>query len=110
MTRMHSDTKPVDAATVLAGLAAFWADPQPSRYDHRIPERIAGGKHDQPVPRGTQNPYWEIIRQMPLSTITMTYQRIPQPDPHFFLPGEPVRLLADRHSLCTTYALSLIHI
>jgi hypothetical protein len=106
MTRMNSDhVTEVVTEAVLAELAAFWEHPQPGRFTQRIPERLAGGKYDQPVPRGVQNPYWEIIRQIPLST--MSYRNAPEPDAHFFLPGEPMRLLADRHALCTTFAWSI---
>src|ERR1035441_8561696 len=97
-------SKPVDAAKVLRELADFWADPQPARFTHRVPERIAGSKHDQQIPKGVQNPYWEIVRQMPLETITASWGcGRPEPDQFFFTPGDPMRLLADRRSLCATY-------
>lgn len=104
---MKPDTKPVDAAKVLTELAAFWADPQPGHYGQRVPGRIAGSKHDQPVPRGISNPYWEIIRQMPLDTISAWYGHgRPEPDGYFLAP-DGTRLIADRHTLCATFAWSI---
>jgi hypothetical protein len=92
---------------VLANLAAFWDDPAPSRYTGRPPERIAGSRHDQAIPRGASNPYWEIIRQMPLSDDFGYGTARPEPDPHFFDPRHPARLTAGRHALCATYSWSI---
>ena len=36
---------------------------------NREARRIAGSEWDQQIPGGTQNPYWEIIRQLPLDPI-----------------------------------------
>lgn len=89
---------------VLAGLAAYWANPEPDRYSHRIPERIAGSKWDQQIPEGVRNPYWEILRQMPMS---FRYSERPEPDSYFFAPGEPKRTLTDRTYLTTAFAWSI---
>ena len=50
----------VVAETVLENLADFWADPLPDIMG-RQPARIAGSPHDQQVPEGVRNPYWEIV-------------------------------------------------
>src|ERR1700733_12912629 len=39
----------------------------------RQARRIAGGEWDQEIPEGTQNPYWEIIRQLPLDDMPMPW-------------------------------------
>ena len=106
MQVMRADMKPVETAAILTDLAAFWANPRPGRFTHQVPGRIAGSRHDQAVPRGTRNPYWEIIRQLPLSDLAYPPGAL-RPDPYFFDPGDPMRLLADRRALCTTYAWSI---
>ncbi len=99
---------PVDAAAVLDVLAAYWRDPAPARFTNRIPGRIAGGEHDQPIPDGISNPYWEIIRQLPLDNIGMPYRTArPEPDAFFFNPRDPARLLTERGALCVTFAWSV---
>lgn len=46
-------------------LAMFWGEARDAFG--RVPQRIAGTFRDQQIPEGTDNPYWEIIRQMPLT-------------------------------------------
>ena len=51
----------------LAEIRHWWAqraDTPAPPPDERIC-RIAGGAHDQIVPTGVDNPYWEIVRQLP---------------------------------------------
>lgn len=103
-----TDAQPLDAAALLAELSAWWSNPQPGRFSGEIPPRIAGGSFDQPVPDGTQNPYWEIIRQFPCDTIGSPWRRFrPEPDPYFFEIGGAVRYFADRHALCGTFSWSI---
>lgn len=92
---------------VLANLAEFWEHPVPGRFSQRMPQRIAGGPHDQAVPEGTQNPYWEIVRQLPLTSIPNPWSRRPEPDAYWFGPGEELRQFADRHSLCTAFSWAI---
>ena len=75
-----TDVKPVDPAAVLAVLAAYWANPAPARFTDKVPGRIAGGPHDQMVPAGAENPYWEIVRQIPLDAMSLWIQRDPMAD------------------------------
>ena len=100
---------PVDADALLAELAAWWQDPEPDHYSRNIPARIAGGKWDQEVPVGTRNPYWEIIRQLPLSDIPFPRETRPEPMTHLFTgtPGNDLRVFADRFSLCRTFSWSI---
>lgn len=93
---------------VLATLAEFWQHPVPERFSGRMPVRIAGSKYDQQIPEGTRNPHWEIVRQMPVSSIDLQYQGIYSPDSYWFAPGDDFRQLADRYSLCATFAWSII--
>ena len=106
---MADDTviAPADADVILAALAAYWAAPAPARFTNRIPGRIAGSTHDQAVPEGAANPYWEIVRQMPLDTIGSPWRAQPEPDSYFFDPRDPMRLLTERHSLCVTFSWSI---
>lgn len=105
---MTTATAPADTAATLSALAAYWANPAPARYSNQIPGRIAGGPHDQLVPQGTANPYWEIIRQLPLDTIGLPWRTFrPEPDGFFVDPASPARVLADRSSLCVTYSWSI---
>lgn len=97
-----------DADKVLADLAAFWANPEPARFTGEVPGRIAGGKWDQPVPDGTANPYWEIIRQLPLDDSMLSWKVRPEPVTHLFTDGPAgYRELADRFALCGTFAWSI---
>lgn len=91
----------------LADLAGFWEDPKPSRFGERIPTRIAGSPQDQITPEGVSNPYWEIVRQIPVDGISHHYDGAYQPDSYFFTPAEPMRTLIDRHALCGTFAWSI---
>lgn len=74
----EGDPRVVDAARLLADLAAFWEHPRPGRFDGQIPRRLAGGPSDQPIPAGIRNPYWEIIRQLPLNE--SLWGATPEPD------------------------------
>jgi hypothetical protein len=97
-----------DAGQVLADLAAFWANPEPARFTGEIPKRIAGGKWDQEIPEGTLNPYWEIIRQLPLDDSMLSWKVRPEPVTHLFTDGPAgYRYLADRFALCKTFAWSV---
>jgi hypothetical protein len=98
--------EPLDTAALLADLAAWWESPAPERYTGSIPGRIAGGKWDQEIPEGTKNPYWEIIRQLPLDDIPSPWNSRPEPTTHVFT-GSGVRYFADRHALCGTYSWSI---
>jgi hypothetical protein len=96
------------ASEALARLAEFWADPQPARFSGRMPRRIAGGDWDQSTPEGTQNPYWEIVRQLPLDDIGTSWGRQrPEPTTHWFDVGDKMRLLTDRFALCATYSWAI---
>jgi hypothetical protein len=102
--------QPVDADRVLADLAAYWADPEPSRFTWEVPGRIAGGPHDQLVPAGTSNPYWEIIRQLPLNDLQPPWKNQPEPVTHLFTGGGAragVRYFPGRHALCASYSWSI---
>jgi hypothetical protein len=102
---MSETVTDVMAWALLASLAEYWENPQPNRYSHRIPGRIAGSQHDQAAADGTANPYWEIVRQMPLDTMGLSWNSgRPAPDPYFMHEG---RYLADRNSLCSAYSWSI---
>jgi hypothetical protein len=95
----------VHAWALQAALAEFWQNPQANRITSRVPGRIAGSDHDQLVPEGVSNPYWELVRQMPSDTIGDPWRKIPGPDPYFgALDG---RCLVDRHSLCGMYSWAI---
>lgn len=102
-------TEPLDAAAILADLADYWADPQPDRYSGKIPGRIAGSEWDQQIPGGTANPYWEIVRQLPLDSILDPWRPRPEPGTHVLAGDGPggLRYFADRHALCGTFAWSI---
>lgn len=97
---------PVDAAALLAALAAFWANPEPGMFSFEVPERIAGGKDDQPVPDGIQNPYWEIIRQLPLSDMRLPWATGLEVTLHHFASSR-IRYFADFNALRRTYSWSI---
>jgi len=123
---------------VLADLAAWWAGLKPSlplardmsmltaaeQADARAaelgdymaaldarrsyPPRIAGSKWDQQVPEGTQNPYWEIIRQLPSEPLSFPWQTRPEPTLHWLgSGGRDFKLFADRFDMCGTYSWSI---
>lgn len=118
--------EPLDGAALLANLAAWWAThelsaprppdlPMPATGAGMLaymaarresPERIAGGKWDQPVPEGTQNPYWEIIRQLPLDPgPSLPWHHGPEPVLHWMGSGrEDFTMFADRFAICPTYS------
>lgn len=123
--------KVLDTVTVLADLAEWWGD-KPSlpyvapplemtledvaalvREDLRTgrprgARRIAGGEFDQKVPGGTQNPYWEIIRQLPLDDMPLPWHQRPEPMLHW-LGGnrEEYKIFADRFDMCGTYSWAI---
>ena len=92
---------------VLASLMEFWEHPHPNRYGE-MPQRIAGGPRDQAIPDGVQNPYWEIVRHLPLDAISMKFWGRGDPDPYWFGPGDELREFGGRHSLCAGFAWSII--
>lgn len=108
MTQTGESIGAVVTEKVLANLADFWEHPVPGRFGDGIPRRIAGSQCDQQIPAGTQNPYWEIVRQLPVSAIEYHYQGRMDPDCHWFSPGEELRSFTDRHTLCMTFAWSII--
>ena len=95
---MSETVTEVHAWALRAALEEFWQDPQPNRITGRVPGRIAGSEHDQLVPEGVSNPYWEIARQMPTDTIGDPWRKVPSPDPFFLTPDG--RYIADRNTLC----------
>lgn len=99
----------VDADALLAELAAFWAGPPVhGLFTGSVPGRIAGSRWDQQVPEGTQNPYWEIIRQLPLDEHVLPWEVRPEPATHLLTDGpERIRYFTDRRALCGTFAWSV---
>jgi hypothetical protein len=72
------------------------------------PKRIAGGKCDQAIPEGTQNPYWEIIRQLPLDDMPMSWPNRLEPMLHWFGGGRgEYKHFADRFDVCGTYSWAI---
>ena len=110
---METTTRPVEPDAVLAALAAYWSSPAPARFTNRVPGKIAGSPHDQLVPAGAENPYWEIVRQIPLDTIGSPWRSRPEPDAYFFDLRDPAPLLLKdaqptvRHALCATFSWSI---
>jgi hypothetical protein len=102
---MSETVAEVRSWALLASLEEYWQNPQPSRITSRLPGRIAGTEHDQLVPEGTSNPYWEIVRQMPTDTIGYPWRTSPAPDAFFLTPDG--RYLADRHTLCGMFSWSI---
>lgn len=77
-------------------------------YRERAPQRIAGGKFDQQVPEGTQNPYWEIVRQLPLDDIPLPWHTRPEPMLHWHGGNrDDFRFFADRFDMCGTYSWAI---
>jgi hypothetical protein len=107
MTETETDRKPLDAAALLADLADWWASPSPDKFSGKIPGRIAGSDWDQPVPEGTENPYWEIIRQLPLESMRMPWQTRPEPTTRVYVSSGDFRYFADRFALTGTYSWSI---
>ncbi|MDQ2874832.1 MAG: hypothetical protein M3Y33_08580 [Actinomycetota bacterium] len=109
MTNLDSRTPPVDADEVLAVLAAYWADPKPSRWGGGIPRCIAGSEYDQIVSEGASNPYWEIVRRLPCDAFRsrMFPGGQPEPDAYFFDVQSTDRMLTDRGHLCATFSWSI---
>lgn len=86
---------------MLAKIDAYWAssavEPR-DWFDHRYVQ-IAGTEHDQPVPDGVQNPYWDVIQRMPC--VQEPWKPIPSPYPY------QSRLGIRRDDLVCTYAWSI---
>jgi hypothetical protein len=123
--------KVLDTAAVLADLAQWWGDKptlppgddlwplllEPGRYLEvirgerpREARRIAGSEWDQEIPEGTRNPYWEIIRQLPLDDIPVPWRRRPEPMLHWFGYGidrDEYKFFADRFDMCGTYSWAI---
>jgi hypothetical protein len=72
---------------------------------NRGARRIAGSEWDQQIPEGTQNPYWEIIRQLPLDPIPLPWHSRPEPMLHWFGGArEEYKIFGDRFAMCATYS------
>lgn len=77
-------------------------------YRSRAPGRIAGSEHDQAAPGGVQNPYWEIIRQLPLDPIGSPWGNRPEPTLHWLGAGrDDFKFFADRFDMCGTYSWAI---
>jgi hypothetical protein len=76
-------------------------------YHQSAPGRIAGGPFDQPIPVGIRNPYWEIVRQIPLDSFRSEFGGRPEPDAYYFDLRDPMRLMTDRFSLCGAFSWSI---
>lgn len=110
MTTTETSREPVDGDAILADLADWWANPRPAKFTGAIPRRIAGSEWDQQVPEGTENPYWEIVRQLPLEEMRMPWETRPEPMTHVITDGprgSDMRYFCDRHALCATYSWSI---
>jgi hypothetical protein len=97
---------PQDAITslLLDTLAAWWASPQPNPLTGKPPARIAGTPADQAIPPGTSNPYWEIIRQLPLQPSPRNRQGNPS---ILAITPSGIRYFADRQHLCSIYSWAI---
>jgi hypothetical protein len=107
VTQEHAKP-PVDPDGILAGLAEFWADARFGAIGELPTRKLADGPDDQPVPEGTENPYWEIIRQFPLEDrFSFSFR----PEPAFYVqrPGRvgPGSILVTRDELCGTFSWSI---
>lgn len=60
-----SDLIPGTEPAELADIRAWWANGGPEADSFLRFTPIAGGPRDQAVPEGVDNPYWEIVRQLP---------------------------------------------
>jgi hypothetical protein len=130
-------SEPLDTAALLKDLAGWWASIKPrlpaaadmsmmtaatatahrtavlgaymDRYRREVPLRIAGSEWDQPIPEGIQNPYWEVVRQLPLEDLPSAYSGWrPEPSTYYLAGGADVRRVpADRFALCGTYSWSI---
>ena len=102
--------EPLDTAALLADLAAWWDEPRRHHGFTGTPaRRIAGSEWDQAIPEGTENPYWEIIRQLPLDEMmSLPWKTGPEPMLHWLSGhGEDYRMFADRFAICPTYSWSI---
>lgn len=86
-------------------LDKFWADPFPD-WEGRPPQRIAGSPCDQ-LSEGIQNPYWEIVRNLPVSGISLTYEGRYEPDVFYYSPGSPERYVLERGRLCKVFSWAI---
>lgn len=105
MTAGRRERKLLDTSALLADLDSWWADPPPLTYSGEQPRRIAGSEFDQQVPEGAQNPYWEVIRQLPCEPWRYAWQSRPEPMLHWH--GADFRMFADRFDMCSTYSWSI---
>lgn len=89
--------QPLNLEQALNAIDSYWAHkPQGPLSRHMFP--IMGTKHDQPVPDGISNPYWELIRRMP--SLDDHWRGI---TPHGYTQGLDI----GRNRLVGTYAWSI---
>lgn len=94
------DVQPLVFDRAMQEIEAYWAQaPSDSMRVYREGFRIAGTKHDQLVPAGIDNPYWELIRHIP----SLDYGMWHGITPYGYSPG----LSIGRTALTTTYAWSI---
>lgn len=96
----------IDQPALLAMLAEWWESPERDDITGRVPERLAGSQWDQPL-NGAENPYWEIVRQLPCDTIRSPWSRSPEPNTYVYSGPRGFRYFADRRDLQRTYAWSI---
>jgi hypothetical protein len=88
---------------MLRELAVFWENPMRDMFDQR-PGRIAGTLLDQSVAGGTENPYWKIIRQLPLAP--SLYGGPPRPT-NLLIGPEGIWYVGDQYDMSATYSYSI---
>ncbi|GAA1978329.1 hypothetical protein [Kitasatospora viridis] len=103
----------IDPARAVEALQAAWKNPELPEKPFFFSEGaapLAGGPHDQLVPDGVQNPYWEVVRWMPSTPPVFGTMPEVQMEPMYFAPELSMRLAllgASRQQLCTQYAWSI---
>lgn len=94
-------------SALLADLTEYWKHPEPDQISGEIPKRLAGTLWDQEIPAGVANPFWQIIRNMPLASHPRFFRHnLPCIADMVFCP-DGVRVFGDRHALSAYYAYSI---
>lgn len=84
---------------VLAEIRAYVERGEHPHYGRKL-YPIAGSVHDQQVPEGVSNPYWEIVRALPSVELGWGFDGV---TPY----GYNIGLSVGRHSLVTTYSWAI---
>jgi hypothetical protein len=94
----------IDPGAAVTALKSMWATHPPETWDHKPMVPLHATTYDQES--DGINPYWDIVRQLPLSNTDLGSGHATQVEGYWSGPGQD-RLFISRHELVKTYAWAI---